>query len=207
MFAKADPRSIRYNSQIGVVNLTSPPSATPAAAGIVASIWPNPYTAPPAMTIGSTSTPTPTPTPTPSPTPSPTPTATPNPPNPATLGDNAVAGNVANPYNEISGANWRPVMMNRAFRSVGEMGYAFRDQPFKTLDFSSASSPDAGLLDLFSANDYTDPSSMRAGVISLNTRQVPVVAAVLASTIQREQTPRATVAGLPSPAPALLTAT
>ena len=41
----------------------------------------------------------------------------------------------------------RPVMMNRPFRSVGEMAYAFRDQPFRTLNFSSASSPDAGLLD------------------------------------------------------------
>ena len=175
MFAKADPRSMRYNSQIGVVNLPSPPMAV-ISAGIIGSIWPNPYTAPPTMTVGSTSTPTPTP----SPTPTPAPTATPNAPNPATLGDNAVAGNSANPYNESSGGAWRPVIMNRPFRSVGEMGYAFRDQPFKTLDFSSANSPDAGLLDLFSVNDYTDPSSMRAGVISLNSHEATALAAVLA---------------------------
>src|SRR5207248_2442007 len=186
MFAKADPRSIRYNSQIGVVNLTSPPSATPAAAGIVASIWPNPYTAPPAMTIGSTSTPTPTPTPTPSVTPTPTPTATPNPPNPATLGDNAIAGNTANPYSESSGSTWRPVMMNRPFRSVGEMGYAFRDQPFKTLDFSSSTSADNGLLDLFMVNENDTANGIGAGVINLNTAQDAPLAAMLTRTILAE---------------------
>jgi len=98
-------------------------------------------------------------------------------------------------------------MMNRPFRSVGEMGYAFRDQPFKTLDFSSATSPDAGLLDLFSVNDYSDPSSMRAGTVSLNSRQGPALAAVLASTIKREDTPRVSVNSLPSPTPQVLTST
>src|SRR5437762_1178102 len=200
MFAKADPRSIRYNSQIGVVNLTSPPSATAAAAGIVASIWPNPYTAPPAMTIGSTSTPTPTPTPTPSVTPTPAPTATPNPPNPATLGDNAIAGNTANPYNESSGSTWRPVMMNRPFRSVGEMGYAFRDQPFKTLDFSSTTSADNGLLDLFTVNENNTATGMRAGVINLNTTQDAPLAAILAHTIVEEGTEGA-VSPAPTPSP------
>ena len=74
------------------------------------------------------------------------------------------AGNTSNPYSETSGDAWRPVMMNRPFRSVGEMGYAFRDQPFKTLSFSSTNSPDAGLLDLFTVNDVSDarnPTSWR----------------------------------------------
>ena len=204
MFAKADPRSIRYNSQIGTLALSSPPSAASVAAGVIGSIWPNPYSAPPSMTLGSTPTPTPTPTPPPTPTPTPTPIATPNPPNPATLGDNAPAGNVGNPYNEASsGDGWRPVMMNRPFRSVGEMGYTFRDQPFRTLSFSSANSPDAGLFDLFSVNDYSNPSSMRAGVINLNSRQAGALAAVLGSTITREYTPRA--GSSPSPTPQSLT--
>src|SRR5207237_4100322 len=120
---------------------------------------------------------------------------------------NVFAGNAGNPYNESNGkgAVWRPVMMNRPFRSVGEMGYAFRDQPFKTLDFSSAGSPDAGLLDLFSVNDYSDPSSMRAGVINLNSHQAPALAAVLGSTIKREYTPRGV--SPPAPPPQPLTAT
>jgi hypothetical protein len=83
------------------------------------------------------------------------------------------------------------------------MGYAFRDQPFRTLSFSSASSPDAGLFDLFSVNDYSAPSSMRAGVINLNSRQAGALAAVLGSTIKREDTPRA--GSSPSPTPQSLT--
>ena len=188
MFAKADPRSIRYNSSIGVVNVANPPLSFNSA-GVIGSIWPGPYSTPPSM----------------SPSAFPTPTPTPN-PNPATLGDNALAGNVSNPYSETSGDAWRPVMMNRPFRSVGEMGYAFRDQPFKTLSFSSGTSSvpssDAGLLDLFTTNDYSDSSGMRAGVISLNSAQAPALASVLASTIRREDTPRSNdVAPSPSPSP------
>ncbi len=43
----------------------------------------------------------------------------------------------------------RPVVLNRAFRAVGELGYAFRDLPFKSLDFWSPDSADAALLDVF----------------------------------------------------------
>jgi hypothetical protein len=94
-------------------------------------------------------------------------------------------------------------MMNRPFRSVGEMGYAFRDQPFKTLSFSSANSPDAGLLDLFTTNDYSDSSGMRGGVVNLNSRQAPALAGVLTNTIRREDTPRGNGAA-PSPSPSPL---
>jgi len=93
------------------------------------------------------------------------------------------------------------MMMNRPFRSVGEMAYAFRDQPFRTLDFSSANSPDRGLLDLFCVNDYTDASSRRAGAINLNTPQSTPIAALLTGTIQQEKIPRANG---PSPTPSTL---
>jgi hypothetical protein len=124
-----------------------------------------------------------------------------------TLGDNVGGGGANNPYNELFGSAefshpYRPVMMNRPFRSVGEMGYAFRDQPFRTLSFSSVNSPDAGLLDLFSVNDYTNSAGTRGGVINLNSRQAPALAAVLTSTITQENTPRGTGgAPLPSPVP------
>ena len=195
MFAKADPRSIRYNSLIGVVNLANPPM-TFNSAGVIGSIWPNPYSTPPPMS--------------PSAYPVPTPTPNPNPAVYSQLGDNGPAG--SNPYSETAPANEtdfthndpvRPVMMNRPFRSVGEMGYAFRDQPFRTLSFSSANSPDAGLLDLFSLNDYSDPSGMRGGVVSLNSRQGPALAGVLTNTIRREDTPR-TSSAAPSPSPSPL---
>src|SRR5207249_5866013 len=138
-------------------------------------------------------------------TPSPTPIPSPNPAIYSQVGDNGPAA--SNPYSEATPGNLtggdpvRPVMMNRPFRSVGEMGYAFRDQPFRTLSFSSANSPDAGLLDLFSVNGYSDPSSMRAGVINLNSRQPTALAAVLGSTIKREDTPRAGSPGAPAPQP------
>jgi hypothetical protein len=206
ILAKADPRSIRYNSIIGVINLTNPPMPV-TSAGIIASIWPSPYTAPPPM----------------SPSAYPAPTPTPN-PNPATLGDNAPVGNAGNPYNESYGIAensnpYRPVMMNRPFRSVGEMGYAFRDQPFRTLSFSSTNSPDAGLLDLFTTTAYgptpspspspsitpTYPAATatpRGGVISLNSSQSPALAAVLTGTITREDSPRNASGASPSPSPA-----
>jgi hypothetical protein len=176
MFAKADPRSIRYNSQIGVVNLpTANPSPTPSA-GIIDSIWPNAYSAVPIMSPDL------------------------NPANYSqTTGDNATAA--SNPYSESTSTKGdlvRPITMNRPFRSVGEMAYAFRDQPFKTLDFSSGNSPDAGLLDLFTVNEYNDPSGMRAGVVNLNTRQGPAIAAILKNAIAAEGIPGAAA---PSPSP------
>jgi hypothetical protein len=183
MFAKSDPRSMRYNSLIGAIAFGNPPM-TFNSAGIIGSIWPSPYTTPPPM----------------SPSGFPIPTPTPN-ANPATLGDNIAAGAGANPYSELTGDSWRPVMMNRPFRSVGEMAYAFRDQPFRTLSFSSSNSPDAGLLALFSTTDYTDSSGTRGGVINLNSRQAPALAAVLTNAITQENTPRNNNGTLPLPVP------
>ena len=66
------------------------------------------------------------------------------------------------------------------------MGYAFRDQPFKSIDFLTTSSADAGLLDLFCVNDNTNSSRLRAGVVNLNSRQSAVLAAVIARVLQRD---------------------
>lgn len=79
-------------------------------------------------------------------------------------------------------ASSRPVLLNRPFRSVGEMGYAYRDQPFRTLNFSSTTSPDAKLLDYFCVNE--NGNEMRAGTINLNTRQSTVLAAMLQRAMQ-----------------------
>ncbi|MGB8354676.1 MAG: hypothetical protein WCD79_12355 [Chthoniobacteraceae bacterium] len=43
----------------------------------------------------------------------------------------------------------RPLFLGRPFRSIGELGYVFRDDPWKTLNLMSANSGDTGLLDLF----------------------------------------------------------
>jgi len=79
----------------------------------------------------------------------------------------------------------RPLVLNRPFRSVGELGYAFRDLPGKTLDFFSTSSGDAALLDVFSVDD----AEVTAGRININTRNKEVIQAMLSSGIKREADP------------------
>ena len=69
----------------------------------------------------------------------------------------------------------RPVVLNRPFQSVGEMGYAFRDTPWKTLDLFSATSADSALLDLFTLND----SPILAGRVNPNTPYPQVLAALI----------------------------
>jgi Tfp pilus assembly protein PilX len=90
----------------------------------------------------------------------------------------------------------RPVILNRPFRSVAELGYAFRDQPWKTLNFFSKESADAALLDVFCLED-TDarpaPASgtpdtrnnLIAGQVNLNTRNKQVLAALFSGTISK----------------------
>ena len=81
----------------------------------------------------------------------------------------------------------RPVVLNRPFRSVGELGYAFRDLPWKNIDFFTPESADAALLDLFSVDD----GDVEAGRVSLNTRQPVVLEAILngANKIEENPTP------------------
>ena len=83
------------------------------------------------------------------------------------------------------------VMLNRPFRNVGELGYAFRASASstptptpnpKTIDFYTASSPDGALLDLFTYNTATT----RAGPVNLNTQNPAVIASLLQSTITAE---------------------
>jgi hypothetical protein len=86
----------------------------------------------------------------------------------------------------------RPVILNRPFRSVGELGYVFRDLPFKTLDFFTQYSADAALLDVFSINDeakvnsYNQLSAVVAGRLSLSNAPYEVVQAVLSGAGKKE---------------------
>ena len=74
----------------------------------------------------------------------------------------------------------RPIILNRPFRSVAELGYAFRDLPWKNLDFFTSSSADAALLDVFSVND---DATMVAGRVNPNTRNAPVLGALLSNAL------------------------
>ncbi|HEY8993807.1 MAG TPA: hypothetical protein VIM71_03920, partial [Lacunisphaera sp.] len=53
----------------------------------------------------------------------------------------------------------RPLHLDRPFRSVGELGYVFRDDPWKTLNLFSANSGDSGVLDAFYIGAPTNAAS------------------------------------------------
>lgn len=73
----------------------------------------------------------------------------------------------------------RPRVLNRPFQSVGEMAFAFSGSPWKQLDFAISESGCAGLLDVFCIVGSPDPNGIQAGRVDLNTRQVPVLKALL----------------------------
>jgi hypothetical protein len=89
------------------------------------------------------------------------------------------ANSYATPLVQNDYAN-RPVILHRPFNSVGELGYAFRDDPWKTLDFFSPGSADAGLLDLFTLSE----APMLAGRVNPNTPYAPVAAAMINGALQ-----------------------
>jgi hypothetical protein len=83
-------------------------------------------------------------------------------------------------------AESRPMILNRPFRSVGELGYTFAGTPWKNLDFGSPESGDSALLDVFSINDTADSDGLIAGRVDLNTRQVPVLRALFVDAYKDE---------------------
>jgi Tfp pilus assembly protein PilX len=84
------------------------------------------------------------------------------------------------PMQTTSQAQSRPYFLHRPFRTVAELGYVFSDTPWRNLDFSTAESGGSALLDVFCINDTNDPNGLIAGKVNLNTRQVPVLKAILA---------------------------
>ena len=186
-FIKSDPRSTRFNSIIDTL-ADATASPTPVAA-VINSIWPAGATP---QTLGSGTT------------------------NPALLAQNANSyadtdgqnrlgdngPSATNPYRATTTltSGWgdpvRPLILNRPFRSVAEMGYAFRDQPFKTVDFLTNNSADSALLDLFCVNDNTNTARLRSGVVNLNTRQSTVLAAMVARVLQRDDSTSSDVSSL-----------
>ena len=78
----------------------------------------------------------------------------------------------------------RPIILNRPFRSVAELGYVFKGTPWKNLDFFTPETGDAALLDVFCINEPQKP--MVAGKVNLDTRQAPVLQAILAKALKNE---------------------
>jgi hypothetical protein len=78
----------------------------------------------------------------------------------------------------------RPTILHRPFRSVAEMGYAFRDTPWGNINFTFPESGDSALLDVFCINDTSATGGLVAGRVDLNTRQAPVLAALISGSLQ-----------------------
>src|SRR5438874_1544430 len=110
----------------------------------------------------------------------------------------ATTTGASTPY-YTSSTSYRPIMLNRPLRSVAELGYAFRELPWKTLDFFSDKSADAGLLDIFAINDgpalfdangnFTGMGAVPtlvAGSVNLNTTQAADLQAIFAGSILSE---------------------
>jgi hypothetical protein len=88
---------------------------------------------------------------------------------------------VGNPY-AVSGTRVaeRPIILNRPFYSVAELGYVNRDYPWRTLDFFTENSADGGLLDLFTMSQSNEP--YLRGKVSLNAQSPTVMESMLKST-------------------------
>lgn len=80
----------------------------------------------------------------------------------------------------------RPVMLNHPFRSVAELGVVFSGIPWRNLDCSTPESGGVALMDVFCINDTSDSLALIAGKVNLNTRQIPVLQAILAGAYKDE---------------------
>ena len=78
------------------------------------------------------------------------------------------------PYYTTS-TSYHPIMLNRPLRNVAELGYVFRDLPWKTLDFFTDKSADAALLDIFTIND--GPPGVGIGGLGVTSMAQPTITA------------------------------
>ena len=78
-------------------------------------------------------------------------------------------------------------MLNRAFSNIGEFGYAVDTssvtQP--TFNFYQTSSSDKAVLDFFGYNPVSS-SYPRSGIVNLNTKNAPVMAAIIKGAVSTE---------------------
>lgn len=84
-------------------------------------------------------------------------------------------GQVANPLRDTTDMARRPVVLQRPFQTVAELGYVSRDNPWKSLNFFDETSGDKTLLDLF---DISDAPAMAAGRTNPNAASPEVLTAI-----------------------------
>ena len=77
----------------------------------------------------------------------------------------------------------RPIILNRPFKSVAELGYVSRETPWQNLNFSFPESGDSALLDVFRVDEPPIASNgVIAGQVNLNTRNSVVLQALFSGT-------------------------
>jgi hypothetical protein len=76
----------------------------------------------------------------------------------------------------------RPRRLDRPFKSVAELGYVLRDDPWKTLNFFWSDSADSGLLDFFCVEEPRSGLEVRGGTVNLNRAPTAVLGALLSGT-------------------------
>jgi len=80
----------------------------------------------------------------------------------------------------------RPIILHRPYRSVAELGYVFSNTPYRNIDFFTPESPYSALLDIFCINEDYRPDAVAASRVDLNTKQAPVLQALLAGAYRDE---------------------
>ena len=81
----------------------------------------------------------------------------------------------------------RPVVLNRPFRSVAELGYVCRGTPWGNLNMTFPESGDVALLDVFCINETQNTSGIVAGRVDVNTRQPAVLQALIANALTEDE--------------------
>jgi hypothetical protein len=92
--------------------------------------------------------------------------------------NDAYKGNSANPFRDMTAPGRRPIILQRPFRSVAELGYVFRDTPWQTLSFFDETSADSALLDLFCVSESPP---VTAGKVNVNKASDKVLEAILSN--------------------------
>ncbi|PTY06496.1 hypothetical protein DB346_01005 [Verrucomicrobia bacterium LW23] len=73
----------------------------------------------------------------------------------------------------------RSIHLNRPFTNLAELGYVFRDTPWKSLDLVSSKSADAGLLDVFTLSEGEGAFPSVAGRVALNSPHQRIMQALI----------------------------
>ena len=94
-----------------------------------------------------------------------------------------------------------PIVIDHAFSTTAELGYGLKtEENFAPLDLHTSGSNESALLDFFTYNPV-DHSYPRLGIVNLNTKNVPVLAAILQMALKKDFDTYP--APSPSPTPAI----